>query len=379
MAHRARAHRAPERGVGARRRGQVRRTPAWAVVCTVLGAFLMVVSGGLVAASEWLLARYDPAQQDLFGGPTGYGEDIHGPLNLLLAGLDTRPGRQEDPARADSIMIVHVDRDLRHGYLISLPRDLLVEIPPLPETGFQGGTDRLNAAMFYGSQQVNGEKLPDLGRGFAHLARTVGDLTGIERWNAGVVIDFEGFVGVVDALGGVTVELEEQVVSEHRQPDGEHRPLNPGGDGYHGPQAVYEPGVHHLEGWQALDIARQRYGVDDSDFGRQHNQQLLLGAIADRAFSRDVVTDPAAIDRVVRAAGDSLVFDGRGHRAVDFAFALRSLRPDSLTMVTLPTTSAGTEQSYQGETLDPVVEDLFTALRRDRLGEYLADHPDLVD
>ena len=204
----------------------------WALLCTVLGAVLMLGSGTLVVAAEFLqnrLARAIP-EGNLFGGDRSDG-DIEGPLNILLAGLDTRPSRPHEPPRADSVLIVHVPADLDHAYLISLPRDALVEIPPFPETGYGGGTDRLNAAMLYGARQLPGEELPDLERGFRLLAETVSQLTGITRFDAGGVIKFEGFVGIVDALGGITVELEEEIYSEHRQPDGRHRPLNPNGEG----------------------------------------------------------------------------------------------------------------------------------------------------
>lgn len=362
-----------------RRHIRARRTPTWAVVCAVVGAFLLLASSGLLAAGQWLLARYELDQEDLLGdaGET-YGEDIDGPLNILLVGVDTRPSRPEEAPRADSIMVVHVDEDLQRGYLISFPRDLLVDIPPDPETGFAGGQDRLNAAMYYGSRQLPGEELPDLSRGFALLARTVGNLTGIETWDAGVVIDFEGFVGVVDALGGVTMELDERIVSEHRQPDGRHRPPAPGGEGYVGPQATYEPGVHHLKGWQALDIARQRYSVTGGDYGRQRNQQRLLEAIVAKALSREILTDPVRLDRVVRSAGDSLVFDGRGRGPIDFAFALRGLRPGDLTMMGVPAGSVVTDDGYQGEALDPTGAELFRALSGDTLPAFLARHPDLA-
>lgn len=350
--------------------------PRWAVTLAVVGAVLALVSGGLWAAGHALLARYDPEQQDLFGQPA-HGQDIAGPLNMLLVGVDTRPHRPEVPARADTIMILHVDESLRRGYLVSLPRDLLVDIPPFPESGFPGGHDRLNAAMAYGSQQLPGEELPDVPRGFALLAETVGELTGITRWDAGAVIDFEGFEGMVDALGGVTVELPERVVSEHRQPDGQHRPLGPDGANYVGPQAVYEPGVHHLKGWQALDIARQRYQVSDGDFGRQRHQQLLVKALLDRVGQQDLITDPMRLDRLLREVGESVVFDGRGRSPVDFAFALRNLRPGGLRSVSLPTTGVGFGDGYQGEQLDPLGWELLAALGRDRLPEFLADNPDV--
>lgn len=363
-----------------RRRNPRQPAPTWAVVCAVVGAFLLLVSGGLVALGQWALSRYELEQEDLLGDSgEAYGEDIEGPLDILLVGIDTRPNRPDEPARADTIMILHMDRDLEQGYLISLPRDVLVDIPAFPETGFAGGHDKLNAAMFHGSEQLAGEEMPDLPRGFSLLARTAGDLTGITGWDAGAVIDFEGFVGVVDTLGGVRVELDERIVSRHRQPDGSHRPLRPDGDGFEGPQAVYEPGVHQLEGWQALDVARQRYGLEEGDFDRQQNQRRLVGAIISKAVSREVVTNPVMLDRVVRAAGDSLVFDGRGSRAINFAFALRHLRPESLTMIGLSATSVEAGEGYLGEELEPAAYDLFGALREDRLAEFLAANPEFTD
>lgn len=372
----ARATRHPREHAGRRRS---RRPPTWAVVCAAIGTFLLLASGGLLVAGRWALARYELEQQDLFGEGRPPGDDIEGPLNILLVGIDTRPNRREEPARSDSIVIVHVDRDLARGYLISIPRDLLVDIPPFPETGYPGGHDKINAAMFQGSRQREGEVRPDLARGFSLLARTVGNLTGISRWDAGVVIDFDGFVGLVDALGGITVTLDEEVISEHRQPDGSHRPLDTDGYGFRGPQAVYEPGVHHLEGWQALDLARQRYSVEGGDFGRQRHQQRILAAIMSKAVSRDVVTNPVVLDRVVRAAGDSLVFDGRGRSALDFAFALRRVRPESLTMLGLPAESVVVGQEYQGEALDPSGHQLFAALQQDTLAEFVATHPEFTN
>ncbi len=355
------------------------RRPRWAVTLAVLGTVLVLLSGGVWAAGNLLLTRYEPEQQDLFGNQPTRGRDIDGPLNMLLVGIDTRPNRPEVPARADAIMILHVDESLRRGFLVSLPRDMLVDIPPFPETGFPGGRDRLNAAMTHGSRQQPGETLPDVPRGFALLAETVGDLTGITRWDAGAVIDFEGFEDVVDALGGVTVELSERVVSEHRQPDGRPRQLGPDGARYVGPQAVYEPGVHHLNGWQALDLARQRYQVTDGDFGRQRHQQMLVKALMERASQQEVITDPVRMDRLLREVSESVVFDGRGHSPLDFAFALRDLRPEGLRTVSLPTTSVGFGEGYQGEELDPVGYELLAALGRDELPEFLAQNPDVDD
>lgn len=376
----------------AQARGGARRAPAWAVLCTVLGALVMLVAGGTLVAYEVLKERYAVEQRDLFGDTDEgeeYGQDVEGPLNILLAGLDTRPSRPEEPPRADAVLIVHIPAGMDRGYFISLPRDALVDIPPMEETSYLGGRDRLNAAMRHGARQIEGEELPNPERGFRLLAETVSDLTGIDRFDAGAVVRFEGFVDIVDALGGISVELEEEIVSRHRQPDGTHRPLGCGD--YCGPQMVYQPDAPpcgpadtdgtftcELEGWHALDVARQRYGLEDGDYGRQANQQVILKAIMGEAFSRDVVTNPVALDRVVRAGGDALVFDGRGREPIDFAFALREVRPGSIVSLGLPATNLGTGNAYQGEELQQGAYDLFEALRADRLNEFVVAHPDLV-
>jgi anionic cell wall polymer biosynthesis LytR-Cps2A-Psr (LCP) family protein len=364
------------------------------VLCAVFGGLLMLGAGGVLVAAELVFNRISGAipQGDLFGeeeqGET-YGEDIEGPVNILLAGIDTRRSQADQTPRADAIVVVHVNESLNRGYMISIPRDALVDIPADPASGYLGGTDRINSAMFHGADPQPGEDGPNVERGFALLARTVSALTGIDNFDAGVVMRFEGFRDIVDALGGVRVRLDERIVSEHREPDGTHR--EPCGfECYSGPQMIYEAGSPpcgdaradgsfdcELEGWQALDVVRQRKSLDDGDYGRQENQQRVFRAMMDQAISRDMVTNPIAMDRVVQAAGDYMVFDGRGNDPIDFAFALRNLRSSSMSMIGLPGTNVGTGSAYQGEQLNPEAYELFDALARGQLEPFLAEHPDL--
>jgi anionic cell wall polymer biosynthesis LytR-Cps2A-Psr (LCP) family protein len=382
------------KGAGSKGKPVGRRAPRWAVVLTVIGALLMLGSGGILVAGELVFNHISGAipQEDLFGEAEPaetYGEDVEGPLDILLVGLDTRPSRPDETPRADAIMVIHVNRTLDKAYMISLPRDTIVEIPADPASEYLGGTDRINSAMFHGADPNAGESGPNIPRGFALLADTVRQLTGIEDFAAGAVMRFEGFSAIVDAMGGVSVQLNERIVSEHRQPDGTHRPLGCGS--YCGPQMVYEAGSPpcgdatssgafecDLEGWMALDVVRQRYGVEGGDYGRQENQQRVLRAILDKAVSRGMITNPGALNNLLQAVGDAMIFDGQGNDPIDFAFALRSLRPNTLVDINLPGTNVGTGAAYQGEELDPVADEVFAALRRDTLDQFLVEHRELA-
>jgi LCP family protein required for cell wall assembly len=344
----------------------------------------MVVSGGVLVSTQALLARYEGSvgTGDLFGdaanaGPPPPVSDLKGPLNILLVGIDPRASEPNKLPLADSIMILHVPAGLDRAYLFSMPRDLRVEIPAFPKADYRGGRERINAAMAFGSH-VPGQVKPDPARGFELLATTLTKYTGIERFDAGAIINFGGFKKIVDAMGGVDMHVDVRTLSEHLRPDGSARTLKPGGGGYLGPQKVYEKGNHHLTGWEALDYVRQRKSLPDGDYGRQRHQQQFVKAIANQAFSADVVTNPIKLDRVLRAAGQSLIFNGRGHSVVDFALALRHLRSESILMIKLPGRGVTVNGQYQGEQFDRVAHDFFAAVRADQVDAFIVNHPALL-
>jgi anionic cell wall polymer biosynthesis LytR-Cps2A-Psr (LCP) family protein len=230
--------------------------------------------------------------------------------------------------------------------------------------------------MSYGSR-VPGSVIPDPAQGLELLARTVSGVTGIGEFDAAAVLNFAGITDLVDAVGGVDVHLDQRVVSEHLQPDGTPRTLRPGGGGYTGPQQVYEVGEHHLRGWEALDLARQR-NLDGGDYARQRHHRLLVKGLVRELFAQDLVTDAAGIQRVREALGDALVFAGRGG-VVDFGFALRDVGAERIGTVGLPGDSVVPDGDYLGERLEPVSEEFLAAVRDGRVEPFLADHPELVD
>jgi anionic cell wall polymer biosynthesis LytR-Cps2A-Psr (LCP) family protein len=360
-----------------------RRTPVWARICAIVGCVLMVLSGSALVGGQVLIARYAGAveNKDLFGDSAAAAKasDIKGPLNILMVGID--PRNDEQTPLSDSIIVVHVPADMSQAYLFSIPRDLVVDIPPFAKTGFRGGRSKINAAMGFGSAVGNGKHDP--AQGFDLLAKTVQQLTGIRTFQAGAIINFGGFKKIVDAMDGVTMKVDQNVKSEHLQPNGKPRPRyarcadNSCDHPYYGPQATYKKGTYHLEGWQALDYVRQRYGLPNGDYDRQRHQQQFVKAMAAQALSKDVVSNPAKLDKVLKAAGDALIFDGNGHSVLDWGFALRGIRSENMTLIKLPGQSIYNGKVYQGEGLDPSATEFFSSLGNDsQLGSFLFEHPE---
>ncbi|WP_341717575.1 LCP family protein [Micromonospora sp. FIMYZ51] len=351
-----------------------------------LATVLLLAGGALVVARTVTADRATPAAGQAGPDPTPSeqpspspstpppGADLTGPLNLLLVGVDTRVSVPGWEPHADAVLVLHVPAGLSRAYLFSLPRDLVVDVPAYQAADYRGGRTKLTNAMSYGSRVPGRAKKPDTAQGYELLRRTVSDYTGL-RIDAGAVLTFGGFDKLVDSLGGVDIHVDQRVVSRHRRPDGKHREPGPGIGGYVGPQMVYEPGDRHLNGWQALDYARQRY-LPGGDYTRQRHQQQLIRALVRKILDADLARQPERVEQVTDALGDMLVYVG-GRRMVDFAYALGGLSPDALTLVVLPGAAVGRGNAYRGEELTRVGVRFLTELRAGRADAYLAEHPKL--
>ncbi|MGC1214404.1 MAG: LCP family protein, partial [Micromonospora sp.] len=168
---------------------------------------------------------------------------VSGPLNYLLIGSDQRPDNRSPDQRSDTILIVHLPAGLHRAYLISIPRDLLVAIPPAAN-GYGGGTDKINAAYRHGGGGEAGTRL---------LSATLTRLTGV-RFDGAALIDFSGFRKVIDLLGGIRMCLDTEVRSIHTG-------------------TLFSQGCQQMDGARALDFVRQRYDLPGGDYDRQRHQQ----------------------------------------------------------------------------------------------------------
>lgn len=310
--------------------------------------------------------------------PTGPppGADITGPLDILLVGIDTRESVPGWEPHADAVLILHVPAELDRGYLFSIPRDLVVDVPAFPKAHFSGARTKLTNAMSYGSRVPGGE--PSTEQGLRLLSTTISKYTGITKLHATAVINFRGMRNLVDAIGGVDLYVDQRVASIHLRPDGRGRTPGKSSTGYVGPQMVYEKGMRHLNGWQALDYARQRYGLPDGDYDRQRHHRQLLKALAGQAFAQGIVADPLKLTKVLGALGQTLTFDGQGRQVAEYAYALRNVTASSITMVGLPGRNVGSGSSYRGEQLDPVAKKFLAAIRDGTVDTFLKEHPKLT-
>jgi LCP family protein required for cell wall assembly len=348
------------------------RSPLGAKVVVVFGVVLSLVGfGGLAAAKSVmsdLTGSIETGTTDT-QAPAPQGKPLTGAIDLLLLGLDQRESWKANSARADTIMMLHVSAAHDEAYLMSVPRDAKVRIPAWPKAGYGGGTDRINSAFYAGSQRDQGWQ------GGAGLTRkTISELTGI-TFDGVIVIDFNGFKNVINALGGVYLCVERDTWSSHYNVTPQGKPVYAPGDPLKPrPNSWWhKKGCRDMAGWEALDYARQRHGLPNGDYDRQRHQQQLIKAMAKKAASAGVLTNPAKLSTLLKAAGASLKMDTGGYDVDDFLFNLKVIA--SADLVTLKTNSGTFNSAGDGsEQLKAETMRMFAAARDDKLGEYVQDN-----
>ena len=197
-------------------------------------------------------------------------------INILVMGLDRREREGDTPTRTDTIFIVTVDPKTKSTSILGIPRDLWVNIPYKDGSGtFE---DRINTVYVWGETS----KYPQGGVGLMKdvLKSEPFDIK-IDHY---VMIDFKGFESLIDDLGGIDVDVPEEVVdpyySETELP------------GDYLPQHFY-PGLQHMDGETALAYSRIRFDSDDLD--RIQRQQRVIFAAVDKANSVDALKNASSL------------------------------------------------------------------------------------
>ncbi|WP_328421857.1 LCP family protein [Micromonospora sp. NBC_00389] len=366
-------------GGGAAKKRPRRKDPLWARLTVIFGAVLMLSSGVAIVGSKVLIgqATGDIAQRDLLGGAgksdAEGGASLDGPIDMLLLGVDARERWAADDVRSDSIIILHIPASHDQAYLISIPRDTEAQIPAFPKSGFNGGTDKINAAFQIGARNGGGWE-----GGAQLMAQTIKRLTGV-TFDGAAIINFGGFKGVIDALGTVRICVGEEVTSIHmKYVDG--KPMwnaDAKKTGKTMKPVVHKKGCQEMEGWAALDYARQRKTLRNGDYDRQQNQQQLIKAMAKKATDGGMLTNPAKLQQLIKAAGKAFVLDTGGADIEDLIFTMRGVTANELTM--LKTNSGTFHGNGNGsEGLNAETLEMFQALKKDKLAEFVFNHPQVM-
>jgi len=278
----------PSRSKRSRRRGSLEESPELPVhrerrrsrvktALAIAGVILLAAVLGVAAWSYMFVLQVEAEMQGDFVAQT---EDIEGltgpappgePVTILLLGSDIRP--KEEAARADTIIIARFDPETKKTLLVSIPRDTRVDIP-----GY--GVGKINTANYLG--------------GPALMIETVEDFMDVSI-NHYMEIDFKGFVGIVDALGGVYVDVDTEIDDWNAS---SHSP---------GHQASHiDPGYQLLTGEYALTYVRSR-DFPDADFTRMRHQQEFFKALAKQSTRfENVFRMPTAISEFAKATTTDL-------------------------------------------------------------------------
>ncbi|MEV5929974.1 LCP family protein [Streptomyces cellulosae] len=265
-------------------------------------------------------------------------------LNVLLIGSDSRAGAENgryghDPGteRSDTVILLHLSAGRRSATAVSIPRDLMVDVPDCRRR--DGSRSAPMFTQFNAAFEVGGP---------ACTIRTVEKLTDV-RVDHHVVVDFEGFKDMVDAVDGVEVCLNEPIDDKDA-----HLRL--------------PAGRVTLDGEQALGYVRARKTLGDgSDTGRIERQQRFLGALVSKVRSNEILLNPVKLYPVLDAATSSLTTDPelaslRG--LYELVRGLRDIPTEGVQFLTVP------RESYAGDVnrdqlAQPAAGKLFERLRKD--------------
>jgi len=245
---------------------------------------------------------------DNSSGGSGIGKDR---INILVMGLDRRPREGQALTRSDTMFVLTVDPQTKTAGILGIPRDLYVEIPNGKGDYFK---DRINTALVFG--EVNDYK----GGGHQLAIDTVEHNLGVKIGHY-VIIDFEGFKEVIDALGGIDVDVPTYV----SDPTYSWTEL----PGDYDPQE-FEPGLQHMDGEAALAYARIRQNSDDLD--RIQRQQRIIFAVMDKALSLNVLRNALELWNKYKDAIDTDIND---IQLAGFAKLAADISPEKISALSL--------------------------------------------
>ncbi len=250
-------------------------------------------------------------------------------INILLMGSDARTGAnagiggyEAGGMRNDTTIIMHISADRTRVELISIPRDSRVRIPDcqlFDGTTAKGWTGKFNIAFANGGRHGNPAEAA------ACTINAVEALTDIYI-HYYAVVDFSGFIGMIDAIGGVPMCIPHDIYSSKAK-------LN------------VKAGPQVLDGWTALAYARLRTAessggtINGSDIQRIDRQQQLLANTAEAALAQNILFRPTELQEFLSAGAASMTMSpglADINYLVGLTFSLRNVQKENIVFVTVP-------------------------------------------
>ncbi|WP_262848038.1 LCP family protein [Mumia quercus] len=286
-------------------------------------------------------------------------------LNILVLGADAEAdgnnnkssikedlgedGRWKDGRihRSDTIMVAHVSADRSRVSVISIPRDSYVTI--YDEEGEERGQDKINAA--FANYGPNG------------AISTVEHLTNL-RLDHMVIMDWDGFRDMTEAVGGVRVYIPETFYDSSQK-------------------VSWEKGWHKLKGKKALQYVRTRYGLGDGDFDRIKRQQNFIRLLLKKMMSSENISNPISLQKTVASVAKHLTIDEdfSVSTITDLAWNMKGLNVDEVDFMTVPLAEPRFGKDANGQSIvllnDEKGEELWRMVRNDRVKRYLRLNPDV--
>jgi polyisoprenyl-teichoic acid--peptidoglycan teichoic acid transferase len=276
-----------------------RRIVKWAIIAIVI---ILAAIGG------WLAYKTFTASNNIFKGNI-FGlaqsqplkQDSNGRSNILVLGTS-----EDDPGHGgafltDSMMIVSIDQKNKTASMFSIPRDLYVKYGMACNSGYQGKINEYFNCVNedYSTPEAEQERL-------TATRKFVGEIFGMDI-QYGVHVNNTVIKDAVNAVGGVDVDIQ----GSNGDPGVYDRNFD-WRCSYKCYLVKYDNGVHHLDGEHALYLAMARgdiaptYGLGNSNFDREKNQQKIIVALKEKAVSTGTLTDLSKVTGLIDSLGNNL-------------------------------------------------------------------------
>lgn len=291
---------------------------------------------------------------DVFADLEARPEKVNSALNYLVVGSDNREGLTKEQIkllrvggvkvaagqRSDTMLLVHISKNRDAAYIVSLPRDSLVTIPAHTSTDgksqIPAREGKLNAAFAFGGAPL--------------LIETIEAETQL-KIDHYVEVSFAGFVGVVDALGGIEV-CTKVAIDDPKS------------------HLVLAAGTHTLNGVESLKYVRTRDYDGRGDIGRMERQQKFVSAVIRKATSSGTLLNPIKLKNFLQSAIASVKMDEGVDKndLLTLAKQMRNLSSGNVRTMTVPLSNANGRHPVLGSVVvwsEVLSAELFNRIKND--------------